>query len=208
MCVFHSPVVAQRFPAPPAAAVRAGQAFCPPDTPPVPAPAQDRALKATASTDRLAPPTHLLAVPSGSAGAGASHMADGGSESGIAENLSANLSATARIGDSSTPPATSTVDGEQARLDAQADSETAGSARANLCPMPTPDGAWTSRSWRVWLAGVHEGQILVPAVAWQAWWTLIAILNGADRSGRSYDLQVKSFEEPFAALTDPKSVYI
>lgn len=84
----------------------------------------------------------------------------------------------------------------------------AASARANLCPMPIPEGAWLASSWRAWLAGVHEGQILVPAVAWQAWWTLIAILNGADRTGRSYDLQVKSFEEPFAALTDPRSVYI
>ncbi|KDN42291.1 hypothetical protein K437DRAFT_257920 [Tilletiaria anomala UBC 951] len=81
-------------------------------------------------------------------------------------------------------------------------------ARANVCPMPSPNGVWSSASWRRWLSRVQEGQILVPAVAWQAWWTLIAILNGADRSGRPYDLQVKSYEEPFSVLTDERSVYL
>lgn len=83
-----------------------------------------------------------------------------------------------------------------------------GRARANLCPMPTEEGAWQSQAWREWLASLKEGQILVPAVAWQAWWTLIAILNGADRSGRAYDLQFKSYEEPFSVLNDIKSIYL
>lgn len=49
---------------------------------------------------------------------------------------------------------------------------------------------------------------LALALVSKAWWTLIAVLNGADRSGRTYDLQVKTLEEPFEALTDFNVVYI
>lgn len=42
----------------------------------------------------------------------------------------------------------------------------------------------------------------------QTWWTLISVLNGADGSGRSYNLQVKTPEEPFEELTDMNAVYI
>ena len=49
--------------------------------------------------------------------------------------------------------------------------------------------------------------MIVPAVDWQAWWVLIAVLNGADRSGRWYDLQVKTPQDTFENL-EHTSVYI
>ncbi|PWN51065.1 hypothetical protein IE53DRAFT_368369 [Violaceomyces palustris] len=80
--------------------------------------------------------------------------------------------------------------------------------RTKLCPFPTEDGEWDATAWKEWLSSIKEGDIIVPAVAWQAWWTLISVLNGADRSGRTYDLQVKTLDEPFEALTDLSAVYI
>uniref|UniRef100_V5EQU8 Uncharacterized protein n=2 Tax=Kalmanozyma brasiliensis (strain GHG001) TaxID=1365824 RepID=V5EQU8_KALBG len=80
--------------------------------------------------------------------------------------------------------------------------------RSRVCPNPDEKGAWDPDTWKRWLAGIKEGDIIVPAIAWQAWWTLISVLNGADRTGRSYDLQVKSEEEPFEALTDLNAVYL
>jgi hypothetical protein len=79
--------------------------------------------------------------------------------------------------------------------------------RAKTCPYPH-DGAWNSNQWQEWLTRVQSGMILVPAVSWQAWWTLIAVLNGADGSGRALDLQVKAAEEPFSALEDMNCFYI
>ncbi|CBQ73433.1 conserved hypothetical protein [Sporisorium reilianum SRZ2] len=80
--------------------------------------------------------------------------------------------------------------------------------RSRVCPNPDADGAWDADVWKRWLHSIREGDIIVPAIAWQAWWTLISVLNGADRTGRSYDLQVKSLEEPFEALTDLSAVYL
>ncbi|GAC97629.1 wd and tetratricopeptide repeat protein [Pseudozyma hubeiensis SY62] len=80
--------------------------------------------------------------------------------------------------------------------------------RSRTCPNPDEAGAWDADNWKRWLASIREGDIIVPAIAWQAWWTLISVLNGADRTGRSYDLQVKSLEEPFDALNDLSAVYL
>ena len=80
--------------------------------------------------------------------------------------------------------------------------------RTKLCPNPDEDGCWSAVVWKEWLSTIKEGEIIVPAVGWQAWWTLISVLNGADRTGRTYDLQVKTLEEPFEALTDLSAVYI
>lgn len=80
--------------------------------------------------------------------------------------------------------------------------------RSRVCPNPDEAGAWNPDTWKRWLISIQEGDIIVPAVAWQAWWTLISVLNGADRTGRSYDLQVKAEEEPFDALTDLNAVYL
>ena len=80
--------------------------------------------------------------------------------------------------------------------------------RSRLCPNPDEAGAWDPDTWKQWLASIREGDIIVPAIAWQAWWTLISVLNGADRTGRCYDLQVKTPEEPFEALTDLNAVYL
>ena len=80
--------------------------------------------------------------------------------------------------------------------------------RSRVCPNPDEAGAWDPDVWRRWLHSIREGDIIVPAIAWQAWWTLISVLNGADRTGRSYDLQVKSLEEPYEALTDLGAVYL
>ena len=43
---------------------------------------------------------------------------------------------------------------------------------------------------------LQDGQVIVPAVSWQGWWTLLAVLNGADRSGREFDLQVRAPGDP------------
>lgn len=80
--------------------------------------------------------------------------------------------------------------------------------RSRVCPNPDQAGAWNPDVWKRWLISIQEGDIIVPAVAWQAWWTLISVLNGADRTGRSYDLQLKALEEPFDALTDLNAVYL
>ncbi|KAN0065898.1 hypothetical protein ACQY0O_001031 [Thecaphora frezii] len=80
--------------------------------------------------------------------------------------------------------------------------------RTKPCPNPDQDGCWSSAEWKRWLSTIKEGDIIVPAIGWQAWWTLISVLNGADGSGRTYDLQVKTPEEPFEALTDLSAVYI
>ena len=80
--------------------------------------------------------------------------------------------------------------------------------RSRTCPNPDEAGAWNPDTWKQWLTSIREGDIIVPAIAWQAWWTLISVLNGADRTGRSYDLQVKSLEEPFEALNDLSAVYL
>lgn len=75
------------------------------------------------------------------------------------------------------------------------------------CPYPSVSGAWDALSWKSWLSTIKEGHVIVPAVDWQAWWTLISVLNGADRSGRWYDLQVKTPDDTFEHLQH-NSVYI
>lgn len=75
------------------------------------------------------------------------------------------------------------------------------------CPSPDTNGAWDALAWKTWLGTVSEGHVIVPAVPWQAWWTLLAVLNGADRSGRWYDFQVKAPDDSFDEL-NPASVYI
>ena len=54
----------------------------------------------------------------------------------------------------------------------------------------------------------HARDALLTSRFSQAWWTLISVLNGADRTGRAFDLQIKAVDEPFAALDDLSSVYI
>ncbi|WFC99514.1 hypothetical protein MYAM1_002259 [Malassezia yamatoensis] len=75
------------------------------------------------------------------------------------------------------------------------------------CPYPSTSGAWSAVAWSAWLSTIKEGHVLVPAVNWQAWWTLISVLNGADRTGRWYDLQVKTPNDTFDDLQHT-SVYI
>lgn len=64
------------------------------------------------------------------------------------------------------------------------------------CPYPSTSGAWDPVEWRSWLGTLQDGQVIVPAVSWQGWWTLLAVLNGADRSGREFDLQVRAPGDP------------
>lgn len=75
------------------------------------------------------------------------------------------------------------------------------------CPYPSTSGAWSALAWKSWLTTLREGHVIVPVVSWQAWWTLISVLNGADRSGRWYNLQVKEPNDTFDGL-DLSSVYI
>ncbi|WFD08163.1 hypothetical protein MVES1_003534 [Malassezia vespertilionis] len=75
------------------------------------------------------------------------------------------------------------------------------------CPYPNTHGAWNATEWKQWLGLLREGHVITPAIAWQAWWTLIVILNGGDRSGKNYDLQVKGPHEHFENL-DASCVYI
>ncbi|WFD33180.1 hypothetical protein MSPP1_004238 [Malassezia sp. CBS 17886] len=79
--------------------------------------------------------------------------------------------------------------------------------RSKPCPYPDTSGAWDGEAWRTWLSAVQEGDVIVPAVSAQAWWTLIAVLNGADRSGRWYNLRLKSSDETFADI-DNSAVYM
>lgn len=81
------------------------------------------------------------------------------------------------------------------------------SHRCIACPNPSPDGAWDALEWRVWLSTLQAGQVIVPAVSWQGWWTLLALLNGADRTDRPLDLQLRAQNEPAATL-DQSSIYI
>ncbi|MCO5589840.1 hypothetical protein L7F22_043809 [Adiantum nelumboides] len=80
--------------------------------------------------------------------------------------------------------------------------------RAMPCPYPSAEGVWSSVVWRNWLSQVQNGNIIVPAVSWQAWWTLIAVLNGGDGSDRALDVQLKAESEPFSALDDLEAVYL
>lgn len=80
--------------------------------------------------------------------------------------------------------------------------------RRKPCPLPDAAGAWHALQWKAWLGTLHGGDIITPVVSWQAWWTLIATLNGADRTGRWFNLQVKDPSEPYADLQDMSSVYI
>lgn len=80
--------------------------------------------------------------------------------------------------------------------------------RAMPCPYPDVKGVWNSSSWLRWLEHLQSGKIVVPAISWQAWWTLIAILNGADGTDRALDVQLKAEEEPFSALNDLGAVYM
>lgn len=80
--------------------------------------------------------------------------------------------------------------------------------RAMPCPYPSSEGVWSSTVWRNWLSQVQNGNIIVPAVSWQAWWTLIAVLNGGDGSDRALDVQLKAESEPFSALDDLEAVYL
>ena len=73
------------------------------------------------------------------------------------------------------------------------------------CPYPTPDGACNAMEWRQWLHSLHDGQIIAPAVSWQGWWVLIAMLNGGDRTGRSYDLQLRA---PGDLVENPDSTIV
>lgn len=68
--------------------------------------------------------------------------------------------------------------------------------RATACPYPSPHGAWNPQAWCEWLGTLREGKMIVPAVSWQGWWTLLAVLNGADHSGRDFDLQVRAPGDP------------
>lgn len=80
--------------------------------------------------------------------------------------------------------------------------------RRKPCPLPDAAGAWHAPQWKAWLGTLHGGDIITPVVSWQAWWTLIATLNGADRTGRWFNLQVKDPSEPYTDLQDMSSVYI
>ncbi|UZJ56930.1 hypothetical protein CBS101457_006250 [Exobasidium rhododendri] len=102
-------------------------------------------------------------------------------------------------------PSTNIVPSDQVYQPLKEDVEA--TRRATACPYPR-DSAWDANEWQRWLLKVQNGMILVPAVSWQAWWTLIAVLNGADGLGRAIDLQVKAAEEPFSALDDLQSIYI
>lgn len=104
------------------------------------------------------------------------------------------------------PPGESIVSSSQHYVVPEGD-ETA-ALRAMPCPYPDAQGAWRSASWLRWLTEIQGGKIVVPAVSWQAWWTLIAVLNGADGTGRALDVQLKAEEEPFEALTDPDAVFL
>ena len=75
------------------------------------------------------------------------------------------------------------------------------------CPNPSTSGAWDPTEWRSWLGTLQEGHIIVPAVSWQGWWTLLAVLNGADHSGREFDLQVRAPGEPVQP-EDYGSIYL
>ncbi|KAL4399127.1 hypothetical protein ACI68E_003500 [Malassezia pachydermatis] len=75
------------------------------------------------------------------------------------------------------------------------------------CPYPNTEGTWAALDWKQWLSTLYAGQILVPTVSWQGWWTLVAVLNGADRSGRAFDLQLRAPGEPLSSL-DHASVYL
>ena len=68
--------------------------------------------------------------------------------------------------------------------------------RDRPCPYPSTSGAWDPVEWRSWLGTLQDGQVIVPTVSWQGWWTLLAVLNGADRSGREFDLQVRAPGDP------------
>ncbi|CDU26247.1 uncharacterized protein SPSC_06441 [Sporisorium scitamineum] len=107
------------------------------------------------------------------------------------------------VADRFPPPGEAVVPASQSYRPAQGTQD-----RSRVCPNPDEGGAWDPDVWKRWLHSIREGDIIVPAIAWQAWWTLISVLNGADRTGRSYDLQVKSLEEPFEALTDLSAVYL
>lgn len=86
---------------------------------------------------------------------------------------------------------------------------TTGASQAHTiqCPYPSPDGACNPLEWRQWLHSLRDGEIIAPAVSWQGWWVLIAVMNGGDRSGRSYDLQLRApgdlVENP-----EPSTVYL
>ncbi|WFD28454.1 hypothetical protein MNAN1_003465 [Malassezia nana] len=75
------------------------------------------------------------------------------------------------------------------------------------CPYPTPDGVCQALEWKQWLHSLHDGQVIQPAVSWQGWWVLISVLNGGDRSGRSYDLQLRAPGDVTEKL-DPMTLYL
>lgn len=75
------------------------------------------------------------------------------------------------------------------------------------CPYPSVRGAWSPDEWKKWLGGLREGHIITPTISWQGWWTLIAVLNGADHSGRPFDLQLRAPGDPVQPDEDG-SIYL
>jgi hypothetical protein len=104
-------------------------------------------------------------------------------------------------------PASAIVPADQTYRPSAEDDQTQ-RARAKPCPYPSAQGAWSSSVWLQWLRSIGDGMIIVPAVSWQAWWTLIAVLNGGDGSDRALDVQLKAEEESFSALNDTEAVYL
>lgn len=83
----------------------------------------------------------------------------------------------------------------------------ASKANTIQCPYPSPDGTCNAMQWKEWLRSLRDGQIISPAVSWQGWWVLISVLNGGDRSGRSYDLHLRAPGDLVESL-DPTIVYL
>lgn len=79
--------------------------------------------------------------------------------------------------------------------------------RTTACPYPSADGAWSALDWTQWLSTLGAGQVVVPLVSWQAWWTLLSVLNGADRTDRDFDLQLRAARND-EQHWDPAAVYL
>lgn len=79
-------------------------------------------------------------------------------------------------------------------FDSSEESQKVAKKHAQPCPNPKPDGSFDVDSWHHWLSSaLTPRSIVTPAVSVQAWWTIIAILNGGGPAG--VDLQILGKDE-------------
>lgn len=87
-------------------------------------------------------------------------------------------------------------------FDSSEESQQVARAKSQTCPNPRLDGSFDVDKWVAWLRGLQPGSVVTPVVSLQAWWSIIAILNGA---APGTNLQILAKEENWRDVVDDEA---